>query len=406
MRAPKCNSALTIMIGLVILTAMASAPQPFVPESGTNPRGTVAVPLVEVVEASFKPNTTLVATLVDFDIPRDIAHSVARLIQPVFDVRNFRSGNPFKLEKDKEGNLHAFEYKIDQEKILEVERDADSYAARVFRLDLKSEDVTILAEITPQANSLYAALLAQNSDAVELAEKIASVFAWDVDFNSDLQVADQIRIQVPALSYEGQFVKWGDVRAAELVNSGKTYRAYRFENAYYDAKGNALKREWLASPLPFTRVTSGFSRRRLHPILGTRRPHLAVDYGAPTGTPVQAVAKGTIISAGWDEGYGNLVRIKHSGGLTTGYAHLSRIAVGIRAGRPVDQGDLIGNVGQTGLATGPHLHYMMTRGGQPINPMSIKSEPPIPIDARLRPRFLALIAPLEAQFGPVRTATK
>jgi murein DD-endopeptidase MepM/ murein hydrolase activator NlpD len=208
------------------------------------------------------------------------------------------------------------------------------------------------------------------------------------------------------LSYEGKFVKWGDVQAAELVNSGKTYRAYRFQNAYYDAKGNALKREWLASPLPFTRVTSGFSRRRLHPILGTRRPHLAVDYGAPTGTPVQAVANGTIISAGWDSGYGNLVRIKHSGGLTTGYAHLSRIAAGVRAGRAVQQGDLIGNVGATGLATGPHLHYMMTKGGQPINPMSIKSEPPIPIDAKLRPQFLATIAPLEAVFDPVRTAAK
>jgi murein DD-endopeptidase MepM/ murein hydrolase activator NlpD len=394
------------MIGVVVLASMASAPPPLVPESGTNPRGTTAVPQVQVVEASVKPNTTLVATLVDFDIPSDIAHDVARLVQPVFDVRNFRSGNSFKLEKDTEGNLHAFEYKIDREKILEVLRDADSYAARVSTLALKSEDVTILAEITPRENSLYAALLAQNRNAVELAEKVASVFAWDVDFNSDLQVADQIRIHVPALSYEGQFVKWGDVNAAELVNSGKTYRAYRFQNAYYDAKGNALKREWLASPLPFTRVTSGFSRRRLHPILGTRRPHLAVDYGAPTGTPVQAVAKGTIISAGWDEGYGNLVRIRHSGGLTTGYAHLSRIAAGIRAGRAVDQGDLIGNVGQTGLATGPHLHYMMTRGGQPINPMSIKSEPPIPIDAKLRPQFLAQIAPLEVLFGPVRTAAK
>jgi murein DD-endopeptidase MepM/ murein hydrolase activator NlpD len=406
MKAQKCTTALSIMIGLFLVAAYASAPEPLVPESSTNPRRTTAVPLVEVVEGSIKPNATLVATLVDLEVPSDIAQSVARLIQPVFDVRNFRSGNSFKLAKDTEGNLHAFEYKIDREKILEVARDADTYAARVSTLDLTAEDITILAEISPKTNSLYAALLEQNSDAVELAEKIASIFAWDVDFNSDLQVNDRIRIRVPSLSYEGKFVKWGDVQAAELVNSGKTYRAYRFQNAYYDAKGNALKREWLASPLPFTRVTSGFSRRRLHPILGTRRPHLAVDYGAPTGTPVQAVANGTIISAGWDSGYGNLVRIKHSGGLTTGYAHLSRIAAGVRAGRAVQQGDLIGNVGATGLATGPHLHYMMTKGGQPINPMSIKSEPPIPIDAKLRPQFLATIAPLEAVFDPVRTAAK
>jgi murein DD-endopeptidase MepM/ murein hydrolase activator NlpD len=131
-----------------------------------------------------------------------------------------------------------------------------------------------------------------------------------------------------------------------------------------------------------------------------------VDYGAPTGTPVQAVAKGTVTFAGWDGGYGNLVQIKHSGGLSTGYAHLSVIAAGIRKGASVDQGDLVGKVGQTGLATGPHLHYMMSKDGRPINPRSLQSEPPIPIDASLLPLFLAHIAPMEAQLGTNRAAVK
>jgi murein DD-endopeptidase MepM/ murein hydrolase activator NlpD len=390
----KSNSALAGLACIAIIFANVPRSEPeLLPEFGPF-HGRGPVPRIEIVEGTIKKNSTLVATLVDFEIPMEIANHIARLVQPVFDVRSFHSGNSFKLEKDSDGTLRAFEYKINDEKILEVQRDADTYEARVSTLPLESRETVVTAEITRQKNSLYAALAGDGQSAVMLAEKVNSIFAWDVDFNSDLQVADKIKILVPAMFHEGRFVKWGDIRAAELINSGKTYRGFRFEDSYYDAKGNALKRSLLVSPLPFMKVTSGFSRRRLHPILGTNRPHLAVDYGAPTGTPVQAVANGTVTFAGWNEGYGNLVQIRHSGNLTTGYAHLSRIAPGIRAGKTVAQGDRIGNVGQTGLATGPHLHYMMTQRGTPINPMKMQSEPPIPIDAKLRPKFEAHIAPL------------
>ena len=398
---PKCNSILMGLITIVLLVAaLPPTSSRFVAENGSVREESVltGVPRIEVVEGAFKRNATLVATLVDFDIPAELAEDVARLIQPVFDVRNFRFGKPFKIEKDTDGSLRAFEYKISDEKVLEVQRGADSYEAKVSTLNFESRDTVITSQISPSRNSLYAALAEQERNAVQLAEKVSAIFAWDVDFNSNLQVNDRIRIVVPAYYHEGEFIKWGDIQAAELINSGKTYRAFRYEGSYYDAKGNAIKRAMLASPLPFNpRVTSGFSRARLHPILGTSRPHLAVDYGAPTGTPVQAVAKGTVTFAGWDSGYGNLVQIKHSGGLTTGYAHLSKIDV--RPGSTVAQGDLIGRVGQTGLATGPHLHYMMTKGGRPIDPRSLKAEPPIPIDAKLLPSFLERIAPVQAQLG-------
>ena len=408
MNLPKCNALLTSLAAIVLLAFALPRRSGPAPESGSIREDVLlgAVPRIEVVEGNFKRNATLVATLVDFDIPSELAQNVAALIQPVFDVRGFRSGNPFKLERDTDGTLRAFEYKISDEKVLEVQRGGDAYEARVSSLDLERRHTLVMAEISATRNSLYAALADEESAAVQLAEKMASIFAWDVDFNSDLQVNDRIRIMVPALYYEGQFVKWGDIEAAELVNSGKTYRAFRYEGSYYDGKGNALKRALLASPLPFNpRVTSGFSRRRLHPILGTSRPHLAVDYGAPTGTSVQAVARGTVTFAGWDSGYGNLVQIRHSGGLATGYAHLSSIAAGIRAGASVDQGQLIGRVGQTGLATGPHLHFMMNKAGRPINPRSMQSEPPIPIDAKLLPSFLSHIAPMESELG-VTTAAK
>jgi len=395
---PKCSTTLTSLFCLVLLVSALPLVTDFATEFESVGEETMldSLPRIEVVEGAFKRNSTLVATLVDFDIPSELAENVARLVHPVFDVRGFRSGNSFRLEKDTDGTLRAFEYKISDEKILEVQRGADTYEARVSQLDFEIRDAVITSQITPSRNSLYAALADQDQNAVHLAEKVASIFAWDVDFNTDLQLDDAFRIVVPAYYYEGEFVKWGDVQAAELVNSRKTYRAFRYEGSYYDAKGNAMKRALLASPLPFNpRVTSGFSRRRLHPILGTRRPHLAVDYGAPTGTQVQAIANGVVTFAGWDSGYGNLVQIRHSGGLTTGYAHLSRIAV--RSGSRVDQGQLVGNVGQTGLATGPHLHFMMTKNGRPIDPRSMKSEPPIPLDSRLLPSFLEHIAPLEAQ---------
>lgn len=407
MSLPKCNAVLTTLMALVLMIAAKLPSTEVASESGLIREDAVlqTLPRIEILQGSFKPNATLVATLIDFDVPSELAHNLATLIQPVFDVRNFRSGADFKLEKDTNGTLRAFEYKISEDKILEVQKANDSYEARVSTLDLESRDAVVSGEITSENNNLYAALAEQDDAAIALAEKLASIFAWDVDFNSDLQVNDHIRVVVPAYYHEGQFIKWGDIKAAELVNSGKSYRAFRFEGSYYDAKGNALKRSLLASPLPFNpRVTSGFSRRRLHPILGTTRAHLAVDYGAPTGTAVQAVAKGTVTFAGWNAGYGNLVQIRHSGGLTTGYAHLSRITPGIRSGRAVDQGDLIGRVGQTGLATGPHLHFMMTRNGQPINPLQMKSEPPIPIDAKMLPEFLRQIAPLEAEFSTIRSA--
>lgn len=348
-----------------------------------------AAPRPEIVEDTIQKNTTLVATLVDYNIPVTIANEVADLIKPVFDVRRLRFGNPFRLEKEVDGSLKKFEYKIDDERILKVqkEKDAETYEARVEKLDLEVRETVITADIH---SSLWAAIGDQPKGEY-LVNGIAQIFASDVDFNTGIQRGDQIRIIADAMYHEGSFVKYGKIQAAELVNGRKTYRAFLFKDDYYDEKGNATKRAWLASPLQFNpRVTSGFSRARLHPILGTVRTHLAVDFGAPTGAPVVAVANGTVVSAGWNNGYGNLVQIKHNNGLTSGYAHLSRISVS--KGESVKQGEVVGLVGATGLATGPHLHYMMSRNGKVINPLSIKSEPPVPIAASLKGAFLQHIS--------------
>lgn len=359
-------------------------------------------PLIEVSEGKIEENTTLVATLVDYEVPVTIANEIALLVKPVFDVRAIRSGNLFRLEKEG-GELRTFEYKIDDERVLKVEKDSESYAARVEKLELEARESTVVAEIR---SSLWDAL-AQYPKHDWLTNQLAnSIFAWDVDFSSDIQPGDKIRMVVDEYYHEGEFVKYGGIHAAELVNDGKSYRAFLFRDSYYDEKGNAIKRPFLASPLEFNaRISSGFTRRRMHPILNSVRSHLAVDYAAASGAPVVAVANGTVTSAGWNGGYGRLVQIRHASGLTTGYAHLSRIAAGVRPGAAIKQGERVGAVGATGLATGPHLHYMMTRNGAPINPLSMKSEPPVPLSAKLKPEFFSYIAGRRQMLNNLTTLT-
>jgi murein DD-endopeptidase MepM/ murein hydrolase activator NlpD len=355
------------------------------------------VPKPEIVEDTIQRNTTLVATLVDYDVPVALANEVADLIKPVFDVRHLRFGNPFRLEKALDGRLSKFEYKIDDERILKVqkEQDADSYEAHVEKVDLETREDVIDAEIS---SSLWAAL-GDRPRGEYLVTNLAGIFQWDVDFNTAIQSGDQIRVIVESQYHDGNFIKYGKIQGAELLNAGHTYRAFLFKDEYYDEKGNAVKRAMLASPLQFNpRITSGFSRARPHPILGGVRPHLAVDFGAPTGAPVVAVANATVTFAGWSNGYGNLIQLKHANGLTTGYGHLSKFASGVHSGAVVHQNQVIGYVGMTGLATGPHLHYMMTRGGTPINPLSVKAQPAVPISTSLKGEFLAHIAPRQLQF--------
>ena len=349
------------------------------------------LPKTQVVEDTIQKNRTLVATLVDYDVPVTIANDVADLIRPVFDVRKMRFGNPFRLEKESDGTLKAFEYKIDDERVLKVQKGAESYEAKVEKIDLEFHEATITAEIH---NSLWEAL----SDVPKreyLAGELAEIFQWQVDFSTEIQPGDQIRVVVDEFSHDGAFVKYGKIQAAELINTGKHYRGFRFNDSYYDQKGVSLKRAFLASPLKFTpRITSAFNYRRMHPILGHERAHLATDYGAPSGSPVVAIANGTVTFAGWSDSYGNLVRIKHASGLTSGYAHLSKITAGVRSGHAIKQGELVGLVGQTGLATGPHLHFEMAQNGKPVNPVPAlkKGEPAPPLDGKLKTQFAKQIA--------------
>ena len=224
-----------------------------------------------------------------------------------------------------------------------------------------------------------------------VALNLSDIFAWDIDFTTDMRNGDTFKIIVEELYHENEFKRYGEIIAAEFVNNGKSYRAYRFEHngkaGYYDDEGNTLKRAFLKAPLNFRRISSGFSTGRFHPVLKRYRPHHGIDYAAPAGTPVSAVGDGTVTFSGYKGDYGKLVIIRHPNGYKTYYGHLSRVGKGIAPGVKVGQSEIIGYVGSTGLSTGPHLHYEMRVNGAPFNPLRLKVPNGAPIPKGLMAEF-------------------
>jgi murein DD-endopeptidase MepM/ murein hydrolase activator NlpD len=240
----------------------------------------------------------------------------------------------------------------------------------------------------------------------QLVLAVVGIFEWDFDFTADTRAGDRFRLLVEKRYAGDTFVNYGRVLAAQYVTGGRTLTGVGFAHgrerfAYYDLGGQSLRKTFLKSPLEFTRITSGFTYARPHPVLGGMAPHLAVDYAAPVGTPVRAVADGVVLHAGWDGGYGIAVRLRHRSGYETTYAHLSRVGSGIRAGTRVSQRQIIGHVGSTGISTGPHLHYEVVKGGRRVNPLGEKFLPGEPIPAAERAEFRRhareLLARLEAE---------
>lgn len=232
-----------------------------------------------------------------------------------------------------------------------------------------------------------------------VAIQLADIFSSDIDFNRDIRTGDRFTVVYEANYFEGEFIGVGRVIAAEFTNQGKTYRAVYFQDengrgGYYGPDGKNVRKAFLRSPLAFSRITSRYSNNRFHPILRKWRAHRGIDYGAPSGTPVRATANGWVRLAGRKGGYGKLVELRHANGYGTRYAHLSRIAKGIHHGARVSQGQVIGYVGQTGLASGPHLHYEFLVNGTQRNPLKLALPPGPPITLELQDAFEQISGPL------------
>jgi murein DD-endopeptidase MepM/ murein hydrolase activator NlpD len=336
-------------------------------------------PETEVLTGLVPRSGTLDSLLRAHRIGDRLAPRIVDAARTVFNPRRLRAGQPYEIVVTLEGLFRRFEYEIDRDRFLRVDSagpdESASLMAEILEYPKRRQLATARGSIEKASPSLIAAV-GRKGENVELALSLANVFASQVDFNSDLQPGDEFGVLFEKEFREDKFSGYGAILAAEFVNGGRQLKAFRFEGAdgragYYDENGRSVRRFFLSSPLPFTpRITSRFSRRRMHPVLGVPRAHLGVDYAAPTGTPVIAVADGTVVSAGMNGASGRMIRLRHSNGYQSYYLHLSAFASGIRAGARVSQGQVIGKVGASGLVTGPHLDYRLARSGTFVDPIT------------------------------------
>jgi murein DD-endopeptidase MepM/ murein hydrolase activator NlpD len=365
-------------ISAAVLASACHRPAAEAPPS-TRSRVDIVLPLeTRTIESVVPRAATLETLLREHELVSSTVQAAIDAARSVFDPRHLRAGRPYRVVLSIDGFLRELEYRIDDDRFLRIvnrDRSApEKLEAEVLQLEKDRKVVAIKGQIDRDNPSLIAAVDA-TGERVQLAIAVAELFSGQLDFENDLQPGDSFEVLFETSTYEGEFAGYGAILAARFVNEGKAHEAYRWVNpdtnkpGYYDQEGRSLRRFVLASPLRFTpRVTSGFSRRRLHPVHRTVRAHLGVDYAAPTGTPVVAVADGVVVSAGWAGGGGRQVRIRHASGFESYYLHLSSFAKGVKAGARVSQGQLIGRVGSTGTATGPHLDYRLRKNGVFVDP--------------------------------------
>ncbi len=382
-------------LGMASSRTPASSPPPPVAVAHAPPQ----IETGEIVDR-FSRNQTFAEALSKRGISNQEVHQLIESARPVYDLAKVASGRPFWLRFTAEGVFHDFRYPVDDERYLTVYRKGEEYVPVIkkFPYEIRIEPVSGIIE-----NSLFLAVK-ESGEEEQLALDLAEIFMWDIDFYTDIQKGDAFRMLVEKKYLDGRFVKYGPILAADITNQGKTFFGYRFRcedgtHGYYGPDGIALKKSFLKSPLKFARITSSFSKGRFHPVLRIVRPHLGVDYAAPAGTPVVAVGAGIVASAEIKGGSGKMVMIRHAGGYETLYLHLSRIAV--RSGVRIAQGQVIGYVGATGLATGPHLDFRVIERGRYVNPTKVVFPPPPPVPSASLSRFVALRDSFQSQLEQI-----
>jgi murein DD-endopeptidase MepM/ murein hydrolase activator NlpD len=349
------------------------------------------IPEIKQIVGIFQHNQTITQVLLQQGLPLPLVHQIIDCARPVYDLAKVKAEKLYWLYLTKDGQFRDFRYHVDDERYLTVYH--DTAQDRMVPVMKNFQFETRVESVTGTIDSSLFASITDIGEKDQLALDLADIFGSDIDFYTDLQKGDSYRILLEKKYLDGQFSKYGAILAASFTNQKKELIGVRFEDekgkpAYYAPDGKALKKSFLKSPLKFARITSRFSFARMHPILKTVRPHLGVDYAAPTGTPVQAVGAGEVTGSGSSGGSGNMVSIRHSAGYETSYLHLSRIAV--RRGAHVEQGQVIGYVGSSGLSTGPHLDFRIRQRGKAINPTKVIFPPGLPVPAERFANFAAL----------------
>ena len=357
-------------------------------------------PDTEWFTVNVKNGDTLGAIFSRIGVDTDQLQKIVSLNSDTANLKRLHPGESFKFKVDAKGQLQELTYDTDAVHILRVENKGGSFHSTVIERPIDHRLARASAVIT---SSLFEA--AQSAGLADnITVKLTKIFGWDVDFVLGIREGDSFAVVFEEDYVDGKKVRDGEILAAEFKNRGKTYRALRYTDpngqvAYFAPDGGNLRKAFLRTPVEFSRISSGFSLARRHPILNRIRAHKGVDYAAPTGTPVKATSDAVVTFVGTKNGYGKVVELTHSKKISTLYGHLSRFANGLRRGSRVSQGQTIAYVGMTGLATGPHLHYEVRIDGQNRNPLAIKTIIAEPVIDKYRPDFLAKTRPMLSQLN-------
>ena len=339
----------------------------------------ITVDSFNISQSKIKRNYNLAKLLYEAGLTGDLVEKATKKSAEVFDIRKIKAGNDYRLyyTKDSSNTLRYFIYKHSPTEFLKISL-TDEPVALLGEKEIVSKRKTCSGVIS---SSLWNTMVENNIDPM-MAIRLSEIYAWTVDFFG-LDEGDQFKVVYEEQYVDSMPIGIGEIYAASFTHKGEELYAYEFEQngikSFFDENGKSLRRQFLKAPLKFSRISSGFSNSRMHPILKIRRPHTGVDYSAPTGTPIHTVGDGTVIAKGYTTSAGNYIKIKHNSVYTTGYNHLSKYPKGIKVGQRVKQGDIIGYVGKTGYATGPHLDFRMWQNNQPINPLKMKAPPVDPI---------------------------
>jgi murein DD-endopeptidase MepM/ murein hydrolase activator NlpD len=369
------------------------------------PFASASVSSYTVKNRRIEPRQTLAQALHDAALPDAQVEAVISALEGVFDFRKSRPGDQFRLVM-REGVLDNFDYRQSAVDEWQVRRDGDKYVGSKRTIEVEKQVSLVTLEIN---SSLYEAALAAGEDP-SIGVVLADVFAWDIDFYRDPRKGDKARALVEKFVSKGRVLRYGEVLAAAYEGGlvGKK-RVFRYQEPdgqanYFQEDGASAKKTFLKSPLKYAHVTSGFGSR-FHPVLQYLKAHNGVDYGTPIGTPVWAVADGTVTKAQNTGPGGNTVCVRHINGLETCYLHLSKYGAGVRVGGRVSQKQVIAYSGNTGRSTGPHLHFALKRNGQFVNPLNQKFPRAEPLSKAQMPDFLAKAKELASQLDSVSMAS-
>lgn len=381
------NKKIFLLVIFVVLIASFSLHQPLINLFKDKTPPAEQIPSFKSISSTIEYGDTLFSIFTENGLRTEDLFAMKSAAASIHPLKALRPGKSYSIVLDEQNCINSFTYGIDDATILKIERVENEFQAHKYNIPYETRILTISGTIE---DNLISAVGTERENYL-LALQVADILAWDIDFNTGLRTGDTFRIVTEGLYLNGDFKKYGKILAVEFINNNQVYRAFLFEHGdkadYYDSQGNSLRKAFLKAPLSFRRISSHFSKRRFHPVLKIYRPHHGIDYTAPTGTPVSTVGDGKITFAGRKGAYGNLIIITHNNGYQTYYGHLSRFAKGIHRGKRVKQGDLVGYVGATGLATGPHLHYEMRQGKAPINPFRVKNVAGKPVPKAQRAEF-------------------